>query len=90
MVEEEQSLKLDCDTAMGMKCQWHHFPGWGYEGGWPDLLIAVSVLITVELAKGHRLSRHLETDFCPGGDLNTWPLEWQSSMLTTRLSHLPW
>src|SRR5688572_7109762 len=35
----------------------------------------VSVLIIAELAKGHRCSRNLEPNFCPGGDLNSQPLD---------------
>ena len=46
-------------------------------------LFVVSVLIRDELTRGHRWSRNLESHVYPGADLNTRPLDWQLSTLTT-------
>ena len=45
-----------------------------------------------ELARGRKWNRNLEPNFCPDRDLSTGPLDWQYSMLTTRLpcTQLSW
>src|SRR6218665_3514880 len=47
----------------------------------------VTVLIIVELARGHRWSRNLDVNVCPGRDLNPNTLNWQSGMLNTGPLH---
>src|SRR6218665_3242449 len=45
--------------------------------------------LPTDCGMGHRLSRNLEPNLCPGRDLNPGSLDWHSSMLTTRPPCIP-